>query len=140
VRDQIFAAIEAKLGAITPLPRIDVEPAGDPSKFPSLAIYDGGHRVLERDAVQTRREMTVTIEGYVESGDGSTGAALRNALHASVVKALMTDSQLGGLVELVEDTDYRPVTATLSSKRRLAFGQDFIIEFSTSRTDPAEPA
>ncbi|WP_267396559.1 MULTISPECIES: hypothetical protein [unclassified Sphingomonas] len=138
VRDLIISAIET---AIAPLAReVEVEPAGDPSVFPGLGITDGGHRVLEREVMITRRAMTVTVDGFVEGGGGKAPTAERNALLAHVVAAIMADETLGGTVELIEDGDLRLFTATLASVRRLGFAQDFTIQFTTSRADPALPA
>jgi len=138
VRDQILAAIEAAIADLAT--EVEVEPAGDPSEFPALGITDGGHTVLEHEASLTRRSMTVTIDGFVDGAGGKVPTAERNTLAAAVVAALLADETLGSLVEIIDDGDYRPVTATLSSVRRLGFTQDFEIQFSTSRADPALPA
>ncbi len=138
VRDQILDAIEAAIADLAT--EVEVEPAGDPSAFPALGITDGGHTVLEHEASLTRRSMTVTVDGFVDGAGGKAPTAARNTLAAAVVAALLGDETLGGLVEIIDDGDYRPVTATLSSVRRLGFTQDFEIQFSTSRADPALPA
>jgi hypothetical protein len=137
VRDLIIGAIEA---ALTPMAQlVEVEPAGDPDRFDALAIYDGGHVVLEREYDHTRYRMTLSIEGYVEEVGADAGKA-RSALHARAVRAIMSDEALLALIELVEDEDLRFMTAELASRRRLAFAQDFTIQFTTRRGDPAEPA
>ena len=138
LRDQILAAIVAALGDLAP--EVEIEPMGDPSIYPSLGISDRGHSVLERDAVATRREMQLSIEGYVEGGGGEAPTAERNALHAAIVGALLIDETLAELVELIDDGDLQMWTATLASERRLGFAQDFAIQFTTSRTNPALPA
>jgi hypothetical protein len=138
VRDQILGAIEAAIADLAV--EVEVEPAGDPSEFPALGITDGGHTVLEHEASLTRRSMTVTVDGFVDGAGGKAPTAERNTLAAAVVAALLGDQTLGSLVEIIDDGDYRPVTATLSSVRRLGFTQDFEIQFSTSRADPALPA
>lgn len=138
VRDRIINAIEAAIADLAV--EVEVEPAGDPIDFPALGITDGGHSVLEHEASLTRRSMMVTIDGFVEGGNGKAPTAERNALAAAVVAALLGDITLGELTELIDDGDYRPVTATLASVRRLGFTQDFEIQFSTSRADPALPA
>jgi hypothetical protein len=138
VRDQIMAAIEAAIADLAA--EVEVEPAGDPIDFPALGITDGGHSVLEHEVTITRRSMMVTIDGFVEGGNGRAPTAERNALWATVVTALLNDETLGALIEVIDDGDYRPVTATLANVRRLGFTQDFEIQFSTSRADPALPA
>lgn len=138
VRDEILARIEAAIADLAA--EVEVEPAGDPSEFPALGITDAGHAVLEREVSLTRRAMTVTIDGFIDGAGGKAPTLARNALLASVVAALMADETLGGTVELIEDGDLRLFTATLSSVRRLGFAQDFEIQFSTSRADPALPA
>jgi hypothetical protein len=138
VRDLIIAAIVA---AVSPLAEeVEVEPAGDPIQYPALGITDSGHTVLDREAGITRRSMTLTIDGFVDGDGGAAPTAQRNALVASVVVALLTDPTIESVVELIEDGDLRLFTATLASVRRLGFTQDFEIQFSTSRADPALPA
>lgn len=138
VRDTILAVIVA---ALEPLAvEVELEPAGDPIDFPALGITDSGHRVLERETDITRRMMMITVDGFVEGGDGAAPTAARNKLLADVVAALMADETLDGTVELVEDDDLRMFTAEMSSKRRLGFAQDFAVQFTTSRADPAQAA
>ncbi len=138
VRDAILAAIVEALEQLAP--EVELEPAGDPIDFPALGITDSGHRVLEREVDITRRMMMITVDGFVEGGDGAAPTAARNKLLAEVVAALMADETLGGTVELIEDDDLRMFTAELSSKRRLGFAQDFAVQFTTSRADPAQAA
>lgn len=138
VRDEIDAAIATALTGLAP--EIEFEPAGDPSQFPSLAVFAGGHVVIDREAGVTRYESEFTIEGYVEGDGGTAPSAERNALQAAVVAAIMADETLGGNVELLDDADCRFATATLASVRRLMFAQDFTIQFTTSRGNPALPA
>ena len=138
VRDEINAKVSEALNWLEN--EVEVEPIGDPSTFPALAIFTGGSVVLEREATLTRYQGEFTIEGYVEGCDGDAPTAERNALHARVVAAIMADETLGGTVELVEDADCRFATATLASARRLMFAQDFSIQFTTARGDPARPA
>lgn len=138
VRDRIDAAIKAAIAGLAP--EIEIEPAGDPSVFPSIAVFGGNHSVREREASLTRYETEYTIEGYVEGDSGAAPTAARNALQAAIVAAIMADETLGGTVELVEDADCRFATATLAEFRRLMFAQDFTIQFTTRRGDPALPA
>jgi hypothetical protein len=138
VRDRILTAIVAALEGLAP--EIEIEPSGDPSEFPSIALIDSGHTVLEREATLTRREMALTVSGFVEGEGGDAPSAERSALHAAIVAAIMADETLGGVVELVDDGDLRMSTAVLASQRRLGFDQDFAIQFTTSRINPAQPA
>ena len=141
VRDRILAAIEERATLLAD--EFEMEPSGDPSRFPSLAAFDGGHMVIDRDGMITRRVMTLTIEGYVQGADGWQPTRERNALHAALVAALVGEqgdhnpSTLGGIVEMIEDTDLRMATAVMASQRRLMFAQDFEITFVTNRIDPA---
>ena len=113
---------------------------GDPEVFPSAAIYETGWTVVEREAGLTRRLLTVTVEGYVQRGDGAQASGSRNAFHAACVREIMSDDTLGGLVEEIDDGDLRKDAATLAEARRLMFAQDFAIQFLTLRVDPAQPA
>jgi hypothetical protein len=140
VRDAIFARIEAALLPLVEDGGVELEPSGDPDIFPSLSVFDGGHRFIEREAGLTRRVLDFTVEGYVEAGDGSEAMAARNLLQAQAVAAIMAGDTFGGIIEMVEDGDLRMATATLASRRRLMFAQDFAIEFVTARGDPAKPA
>lgn len=138
VRDDILAAIAAALAPLAA--EVEIEPVGDPTEFEALGITDGGHTVLEREATLTRRQMTVTIDGFVDGDGGQAPTAARNALSAAVVAAILADETLAALVELIEDDDLRMFTATLASVRRLGFAQDFLVQFTTSRANPALPA
>jgi hypothetical protein len=137
IRDHIGDALAAALATVPDVAEIDIEPDGDPTRFDALALYDGGHQVVEREAGLIRCRGTWTIEGYVTGGSGAIARAARNRLHAAAVAAIMADDTLGGLVELVEPEDLRLTTATLASSRRLMFAQDIAIEFTMLRTNPA---
>jgi hypothetical protein len=119
---------------------VELEPAGDPDIFPSLGVMITDAAPIERECTLTRWKMGLTVEGFVENGTGEQASQDRTALHAAAVAALMADDRFGGLIELIEPEGFRFVTAELASKRRLAFVQDFSIEFTTSRTNPALPA
>jgi hypothetical protein len=138
VRDAITAAVMSALAGAAD--ELELEPAGDPSRFPALGAVFGGHRVLEREAGLTRYEMPVTIDGFVDGEGGEAPSAARNALQADVVTRLVADGQLGGIVELIEDDDCRMFTAALANVRRLGFAQDFTVQFTTARGNPALPA
>ena len=138
VLEKIWLTIDALL---TPLAlEYEREPAGDPNEFPALAGYSQGWARLDGDGMMTRRRLSITIEGYVDGDGGFAPTAERAELAAATVAALMADETLGDLIEQIEDTDLRFTTAVLSEKRRLGFAQDFEIQFTTSRRDPALPA
>lgn len=140
VRDTIDAKVETALLTVPAIDTVDIEPAGDPDIFPNVALFHSGDREIEREAGLTRREMTLTVEGCIEEGDGALASADRHALHAACVAAIMADDTLGGTVEMVDPTDLRLSTPVLASLRRLAFSQDFRVQFVTSRINPAQPA
>lgn len=140
LRMQILALAEAALVAAAPEAIFELEPATEPSVCPALGLQDGGHRVIERDFASTRYEMTLTVYGDVERDDGQAPVAERIDLHARTSRAMMLLDQMGGLIELIEDADLRMMTAIGADRRRLSFAQDFTIQFSASRTDPALPA
>lgn len=144
VRDSIVdyatTALTTALDTITDDPLVEVEPDGDPDRFPSFAIFDNGHAVVEREASITRHRMRLTVEGYVSGGGGIDARTKRNELQALAVAALMANDTFGGIIEEIEPTDLRMATADLASQRRLMFAQDFEIDFTTKRTNPALPA
>ena len=137
VRDRIDAAIGAALGTVLPAASIEFEPEGDANAFPGLAIYVHGDQSIEREAVIDRRSLELTVEGYVAEGGGTDGKAARNDLHSRAVAALMADDTLGGLVELIEPGDRRNTRLEFDQIGRLTFAQDFTLQFTTSRRDPA---
>lgn len=140
IADGIDAAIEAALGTVPGNPEIEVEPAGEPSRFPALGVHGGGWRPIEYETDLIRWQMGLYVEGFVEGGGGKAPTAARNRLHADAVAAIMADETLAGLVELIEPADLERFTAVLASERRLGFGQNFTVQFTTSRTNPALPA
>lgn len=137
-RDQILEAVEAAYVGLAD--EIEVEPVGDPSQFPALHVFDGGHRVLEREAGCTRYAMMIEVAGYVEGDGGSAPTRARTALQSAVVSRLMNDPALADLIELIDDDDLNMFTATLAERRRLAFSQFFTVQFSTLRADPSRLA
>lgn len=138
ITDYIVAQLIA-IDQITNPAAVELEPADDATIFPSLGVIITGARPLERETGLIRWEMNLTIDGFVEFGDGTEGSAARSALHAACIAALMGDDRFGGLIEQIDPEDFRFTTATLSSVRRLSFAQDFAIQFTTLRTNPALP-
>lgn len=141
VRDDIDDALEAALTEVVGDPAaIEFEPNGDPGVYPSLAIFNHGDRLIEQDALCERRSMDLTVEGYVAGAGTREGVRARNDLHARAVAAIMAEEQLGGLVELIEPGECRRTTLQFDVGGRLTFAQDFTIQFTTSRGNPALPA
>lgn len=138
VRDNILAKALQLLQAATPTASWEMEPAGDPDTFPAGALFDLGHRVVEREYGATRYEMHLAVEGYVDGLDGTAPTAARSAMQAAVVAAMLgLTAQLPGVVEIVEDGELRMMTAELAARRRLGFVQDFAVQFLTNRSNPA---
>lgn len=138
-REQIFAVVDARLAAVTGVLEYERQPTGDPAKFPALHCYDGGERLTEAESYATRKALFLTVEGFVQGASGAAAHAALNTLHANVVKALLTEPPLGGIVELIEEAgDLRIDVAELASQRRLGFAQDFRVEFATVRGDPTQ--
>jgi hypothetical protein len=117
----------------------ELEPAGDPDGFPSLAIFEGAWTPIEAEPGLIRWNVDITVEGYVERGDGGEASGARNLLHAAVFGAIMADQTLRGAAELITPGGRRNSTAYLSEKRRLSFQQDFAVQFTTLRDNPALP-
>lgn len=138
ITDYVVAQLAA-VSQITDPAAVELEPADDPTIFPGFGVMVAGARPIEREAGLIRWEMNLMIDGYVEFGDGTEGSAARSALHAACIAALMGDDRFGGLIEQIDPEDFRYSTATLSSVRRLSFAQDFAIQFTTLRTNPALP-
>lgn len=139
-RDIIDDRLAAALAAVTSVTTIEIEPEGDPDAFPSLALYQHGDAPIGNEYPLIRFEGDYTLSGAVERGGGADAVAERNDLHAAAVRAIMADEQLGGAIELIEWGQLRKGRFELSSSGRLTFDQDFKVQFTTSRTDPALPA
>jgi len=139
-REAILAAIEEAL-ASTDAVEVEADPTGDPTRFPALCILDGGQQVVagQGEVGQTRYNMTVVIEGYVEGGTNAAARAALNELYLQTVTALLVDPPLGGLATSIDERDLRIDVAELASKRRLAFALSLDIEFSARRESPSHP-
>lgn len=138
-REHLLAIIDARLTSVVGDGSYEAEPSADPDpeSYPALMMIDGGERNDEAETDATRKIMSITVEGYVHGDTGVEARAARNALHADVVAALLTEPPLDGLATRIEeDGELRMDVATLASVRRLAFAQDFTIEFATRRGDP----
>lgn len=138
----IFAAIDARLGAVPGLQSYEREPSGDPDAFPAIEVSDLGDDESGEgsETGAERRTLSITVSGFVQGGSGAAAHDALGELHAAAVKALCGDPgfNLGNLVESVQRVGRRRVAvAELASKRRLGFAQDFDINFATPRGDPA---
>lgn len=140
VLDTVTSRVAGLLAPLVAPNTIDVEPAGDPDGFPALDLSINGWRPVEHGSNFTRYDITFTVGGYIERGDGIGGNRDRAALHAAAVAALMGEPPLGGLAEEITDGALRMHTAVLASSRRLAFAQDFTARVVTQRANPAQPA
>lgn len=140
VRELIFADIEQRLNDAESVALVERMPSGDPDVFPALSIFDGNQEPVDEGCGSTRYRLGVTIEGYVEGADGPEAHAALSELYKDVVAALITEPPLGGLAEEIQEGGLRVSVAHLADARRLAFGLDFTIQFSTARDNPALPA
>ena len=86
----------------------------------------------------THYEYRLSVEGNVKGGDGPTARGERNALYRDVIRAVMIDLDLGGLVESVEEGETRFGVANLASARHLSFVTEFIVRFPGNRGDPVK--
>lgn len=140
IREIIIAAVEAALASGTEAVEIERMPSGDPAAFPALHIMDFGQRQLaETEAGASRFDMALSIEGYVQGTGGAAVHAAMNKLQADTVRSVMAlqDTGVAGL-EIVEPEDLRVATVELGSARRIAFAQDFSLQFVTRRGDPEQ--
>lgn len=134
IREAIFAQIMLLLD-IGDAAELERMPRGDPMQFPALHIFDGGDTVIEDEPGSTRRQLSVTIEGYVAGAGGAAAHTELNALHAHVCDCMTVEPPLAGLaaVEIVDTGSVRIDIAELANSARLAFAQDFSITYSVVR-------
>lgn len=134
---QIFAVLDERLRSLPGVPSYERMPTGDPDEFPAVELYDRGDKPDEDETDASRRKLTISVQGFVQSGSGASTHDEMTALHALVVQALMTEPPLDGLVERIEsDGDREPDAPALASERRMGFAQGFTITFATVRGDP----
>lgn len=138
LREQIFAAIEARLAAIVGVAEVMRMPSGDPSRFPALHLFDGGHTPSDsgEEAGTQRQALNVAIDGHVEGGDGATAHGALNALYAAVIEALFTEPVLDGLADEIEEAGFKPTVSERASKRRMGFEMDLTVHYATRRGMP----
>jgi hypothetical protein len=140
VLDRILHAVTLACSTVVDPDAANLEPNGDSDIFPALDVFDDGDTLILEGSSTTERMLAVRIEGFSENEDGTEATAERNALHASLIRAVMADETLGGLVESISPGDRRTGAAILAERRRLMFGQDFAIKYAIDRYDPALPA
>lgn len=138
VRERIFQRVDQIYEALSGI-AYERQPSGFPDTFPALAAHDGGQRKIEGEVGIDRWALHLIIEGFIEGSGGSATHTALNELHAIAVSSLMGDDDLAALVEVIEPGDLRVDVAEISSSRRIGFSQDMLVQFSTSRTDPALP-
>lgn len=139
IREQVLAAFQAKLAAITGIDGLTVERnrASPVQEFPKLIMRDGGHEVTEENTGMMGYRMTVDVEGFVaHSSDSGTGPAV-NALYATVLQAVLADRTLGDLAADITETS---MDINLDSEDghspHAAFNSSFVIIFYTTPGDP----
>jgi hypothetical protein len=141
VRESIFAAIEARLAAITsPVVReVERMPAGDPTELPALFIFDQGDTAaIDEEETDTMAfVMSVGIDGFV-AGDAPHTAA--NALYAAVIETLFTQPVLGGLATQIRIERLNMAVAERAKDHRLGFGLELAIHYHTRFGEPQQPA
>jgi hypothetical protein len=141
IREQIFAAIEARLAAITSPAVAEVRrmPGGDPTRLPALFIFDQGDRSAEDEEETDTMAfvMSVGIDGFV-AGDAPHSAA--NALYAAVIEALFPQPVLGGLATAIRIERLSMAVAERAKDHRLGFGLELNIHYHTRFGEPQQPA
>lgn len=139
-RDRIFDAIEAALDLMVPAPaQIEFMPNADPGAFPALHVHDFGQDLERGEAGTVRYRLSITIEGYVQSGSGRAALRELNELHAGLLRAMFAeynDGPLNGLADEIEEGAMTTAVAGLAADRRLGFSQDFTISYATTRGEP----
>lgn len=133
IRGAIVDEIEQRLRGIFGVASVEVMPSGDPDAFPALVVLDGGQQPSETETFAARKDLAITVEGYVSGGGGRDAYAALNALIGDVVAALITEPPLSGLCETIDEGALRIDVAELASQRRLGFALDIPITFATPR-------
>ncbi|BBK30309.1 hypothetical protein EDC65_2245 [Stella humosa] len=140
VVEQVLAAVEARLAAITGFPGLLVERNRDAEvdRFPTLLLIDGDQDRIGDETMGYRRVMLeFMVEGYVSANLQSGLGPARNALYAAVVAALMADPTLGGLaVDLHEGRTSRALGTGDGQTPAAAFATIYELEFWTREADP----
>lgn len=137
-RFAIIEAAEAAVSAISGVEEVLVNASGDPTRFNAVFITDSGHSPdSNTEPGATRYSMRLTIEGYVEGGEGREATSNINDLYLDVVNAIMTDDVLQSLCEVLDEGEMRVATVVLAKTRRMGFELELDIQFVADRTNPA---
>ncbi len=139
VRERIFAEIETRFAAIAGVEEVERMPAGDPTRFNALFIFDEGD-VPDTESEETDTNafvLTVGVDGFV-AGDAPHTAA--NALYAAVIETLFTQPVLGGLATEIRVVRLSMAVAERSKDHRLGFGLELAIHYHTRFGEPQQPA
>lgn len=136
----IHAEFEARLNTIGMLAaEVASTASGDPSKFPAVNLDDSGLQpTIGTELGVTLYEYRLSVEGTVEGSGGPATRAERNALYHAVVAAIMIDTDLGGLVEEIEESDTKFGVSNLTSKRHASFLTYFIVRFRADQSNPSQ--
>lgn len=133
IRGTIFLALDAALSpGVSEYERM---PSGDPAKFPARHLHDSGQSPIEREAQNSRYDMEITVEGFVQGNGGAAAHDQLNDLYADTVTRVMALIDRDD-IETIEEGTLRPAIAPLASSRRMGFSLDFAITFATRRGDP----
>lgn len=138
IREQIFAAIDARLSAIAGVEQYERMPSGDPTRFNALFVFDDGDVPAEdgEEAGTTRKRLSVGVDGYVKGGTGAAAHAAAHALYAAVIEALFPEPVLDGLADEIEELGLKFTVAERANERRIAFSLDLGIHYATRRGSP----
>lgn len=135
IRGNIFLALDVALApGVMEYERM---PSGDPAKFPCRHLHDSGQSPTEREAQNSRYDMEITVEGFVQGNGGAAAHDQLNDLYADTVTCVMALIDRDD-IETIEEGALRPAIAPLAASRRLGFALDFAITFATRRGDPTQ--
>lgn len=140
IRAQIVAEIARRIKLVPGIAEVEVMPSTDPDAWPALHLFDDGQEPVEYGAEITRQNFAPRIECYVEQPGGDEAYALLNDLYSAVIATLIDGTQLGGLVETIDEGRMEISVAALASEPRMYFGLDLPITFAAQRGDPSQPA
>ena len=140
IRAQIVAEIARRIKLVPGIAEVEVMPSADPDAWPALHLFDDGQEPTEYEAEITRQNFAPRIECYVEQPGGAEAYDLLNDLYSAVIATLIDGTQLGGIVETIDEGRMEISVAPLASAPRMYFGLDLLITFAARRGDPSQPA
>jgi len=141
-RALVLNAVETKLNAISgPGKSRNRDTEVDPSEYPHIAMYDGGHVVLPQNAGSTVYRVRFDVEGYVTSADADGLATAIDAQYENILTAIIdpADPLLSvGSVRDVREMDMGDpdILNEGQSNVAAAFRVGFEIDFETAEGDP----